>query len=82
MIVHQAWDESDSNFPDGHSSNDSLHRKGLQLEISISNEESDDLLLTELASLAVCIGFDYVKINEANETISVAMRQCSEEGVR
>ena len=85
VIVHQAWDESDSNFPEGHSSTTSLHRSGLELEISVSEEltdDSDTSLLAELASMAVCNGFDYVKVNEPNETISVAMRQCSTQDLR
>ncbi len=85
IIVHQAWDEADSEFPDGRSSTDTLHRSGLELEISISqemSEESDGSLLAEFASLAVCNGFDYVKINEDNGTISVAMMQCSTQEVR
>ena len=32
--------------------------------------------------MAVCNGFDYVKVNEPNETISVAMRQCSTQDLR
>lgn len=85
VIVHQAWDEGDSDFPNGRSSMDSLHKNGLELEISISHElsdESDNLLLSELASLAVCNEFDYVRINQANGTVSVAMRQCSAGNVR
>ena len=85
MIVHEAWDEANSDFPSGRSSMDTLHRQGLELEISMSEEEteeSDDSLYMELASLAVCVGFEYVKINEANKTVSVAMRQCSTDNVR
>lgn len=85
VIVHQAWDEADSEFPGGRSSADSLQRSGLELEISLSDElseESDPSLLAELASLAVCNGFDYVKINGANGTVSVAMMQCTAENIR
>ena len=85
VIVHEAWDEANSEFPDGRSSMDTLHRHGLELEISISQElsdESDDSLYMELASLAVCNGFEYVKVNEANKTVSVAMSQCSTGNIR
>lgn len=85
MIVHEAWDEATSDFPNGRSSMDTLHRHGLELEISMSeeaSEESDDSLYMELASLAVCVGFEYVKINEANKTVSLAMSQCSSGNIR
>ena len=85
VIVHQAWDEADSNFPTGRTAADSLHRRGQELEISISeeeNEESDSSLLSELASLALCNGFDYVRINRESGTLSVAVRQCSEGNTR
>lgn len=41
---------------------------------------SDTSLLSELASLAVCIGMDYVKINYNTSTVSVAVRNCFQHG--
>ena len=57
----------------------------MELDISItkvSSHESDTTKLSELASMAVCRGFDYVKINEANGAVSVAMKQCKTEEIR
>ena len=73
--------------PNGDSSVDSLHRSGQEAVISIStpledialnerNYSSDSSLLETLATMAVCVGFDYVRINTANNTVSVAVREC------
>lgn len=87
LIIHETWDEPDSRHPDGVSSVDSLHRSGQEAVISIStpledislnerNYSSDNSLLETLATMAVCVGFDYVRINTANNTVSVAVREC------
>lgn len=44
--------------------------------ITKKDYNSDNSLLSELASLAVCIGLDYVKINFTTSTVSVAVRNC------
>lgn len=86
IIVYEAWDEPDSTNPNGLNSQ-SLHRRGLEATISVSegiptlpfierrDYGSDDSLLPTLASLALCIGFDFIKMNSDN-TLSVAVQEC------
>ena len=96
--MHEAWDEPDSDNPTGLSSNNSLHTQGLEAIISVSEAipqlpfierqdySSDSSLLSTLASLALCIGFDYVKLNSDqtlfNGTLSVAVDQCFDSQTR
>ena len=87
IIVHEAWDEPDSVNPRGLNSVNSLHGRGLEAKISVSeviktlpiierrDYSSDNSLLTKLTSLALCVGFDYIKINSDN-TLSVAVEEC------
>lgn len=94
LIVHEAWDEPDSQYPNGRNSPDSLYTSGQEAEISISETipedeiitqrdySSDNSLLDQLASLAVCIGMEYVKINSDSNTISVAVRNCFDGNTR
>lgn len=94
LIVHEAWDEPDSQYPNGRNAPDSLYTSGQEAEISISEPiledeiitqrdyGSDNSLLHQLASLAVCIGMEYVKINSDSNTISVAVRKCFDGNTR
>lgn len=94
LIVHEAWDEPDSQYPNGRNALDSLYTSGQEAEISISEPiledeiitqrdyGSDNSLLHQLASLAVCIGMEYVKINSDSNTISVAVRKCFDGNTR
>ena len=41
---------------------------------------SDSNFTDALASLAVCVGFDYIKIN--HDTVSVAMKDCFNDSIR
>lgn len=87
LIIHEAWDEPDSMNPS--SDNTSLHGQGLEATISVSEAilslpfidrqdyNSDPSLLSTLASLAVCVGFDFVRLN-SNTTLSVAVEYCSD----
>ena len=89
LIVHEAWDEPDS----VNSTISSLHGRGLEATISVSETiptlpmierhdyNSDDSLLTTLASLALCTGFEYVKMNSDN-TLSVAVSECFDDNTR
>ena len=86
LIVHEAWSEPDSTSPEVLVSS-SLHEQGLEATISVSEtiltlpiieqrDYSSDLsLLPTLASLALCVGFDYIKMN-SNNTLSVAINEC------
>lgn len=90
IIIQQAFSEPDSQYPDSQSSNSSLHRGALEAELSVSvpvkgiidqrDYDSDSNLTDALASLAVCVGFDYIKINQ--DTISVAMKDCFNNSIR
>lgn len=94
IIVHQAWDEPDSDFPNGRSPTTSLHRMGQEAIISFSfpidnifateglDNTTDVSLLPQLASSAVCTGFDFVRINQENGTLSVAVKECFSENAR
>ena len=87
IIVHEAWDEPDSVNPNGLNSIKSLHGQGLEAKISVSevietlpiierrDYSSDNSFLTKLSSLALCVGFGYIKINSDN-TLSVAVEEC------
>lgn len=92
IIVHEAWDEPDSlNSQDF--DNTSLHSQGLEATISVSEEiltlplierrdySSDGSLLTTLASLALCVGFDFIK-NNSDNTLSVAVADCFDSQTR
>ena len=46
------------------------------ISLNERNYSSDNSLLETLATMAVCVGFDYVRINTANNTVSVAVREC------
>lgn len=93
IIVHEAWDEPDSVNPNGLNSFSTLHSQGLEATISVSEEiptlplierqdySSDGSLLPELASLAICVGFEFVKMN-SNESLSVAISDCFDSDTR
>ena len=86
FIIHESWDEPDSVFPNGQFSSEYLHSSGQEIELSVSipleesifekDYQSDPSVLDELASLAVCVGFEYVRINTVSKTISVAVSEC------
>lgn len=92
IIVHEAWDEPDSD--NSQLSNNLLHGQGLEATISVSevittlplierqNYNSDDSLLETLASLALCVGFDFIKNNTDSSTLSVAVGECSNSQTR
>ena len=92
IIIHEAWDEADSANPNG-LVNNSLHRQGLEAIISVSeaiqmlpiierqNYNSDVSLLSSLASLALCVGFGFIRMNSDN-TLSVAVAECSNSQAR
>lgn len=92
IIIHQAFDEPDSVYPNGRTPIDSLHRSGQEAEISMSFEikepiiaqdySTDGSLINSLASMAVCVGFDYVRINPVNKSVSVAVRDCFLQNIR
>lgn len=86
IIVHDAWNEPDSTNPTGLDRN-SLHGQGLEARVSVSaailtlpiierrDYSSDNDLLPTLASLALCTGFDFIRMN-SDGTLSVAVREC------
>ena len=90
IIIQQAFSEPDSQYPDSRSSNSALHRSALEAELSVSvpvkgiidqrDYDSDGNFTDALASLAVCVGFDYIKIN--HNTVSVAMKECFNDSIR
>ena len=92
IIIQQAFSEPDSMYPDSRSSNSSLHRSALEVELSVSvpvngifdqrDYDSDSNFTDELASLAMCVGFDYIKINQDKNTVSVAMKECFNDSIR
>jgi predicted Rossmann fold nucleotide-binding protein DprA/Smf involved in DNA uptake len=94
IIVHEAWGEPDSANPNEVDGNSSLHRQGLEAIISVSeviltlptiehrDYESDNSLLTTLASFAACVGFDFVRMNPSSNTLSVAVRECFDSQTR
>jgi len=73
--------------------NNSLHRQGLEATISVSEAifslpvieqqdySSDNSFLAMLASLALCVGFDFIKENNAS-TLSVAVAECFDSQTR
>lgn len=83
LIIHEAWTESDS-F--GSELTNSLHENGLEAKLSLSmpltrmptrqDYDSDPSLTDFLANVSVCTGFDYVKLNVNDSTISVAVSNC------
>ena len=87
IIVHEAWDEPDSLNLDAADDRETLHGQGLEAKISVSevieglpfldrkDYVTDTSEVDNLAMLAACVGFDYVKIN-TDSTISVAVGQC------
>lgn len=91
--MHEAWDEPDSSHPEGRNTTDSLHSHGLEAIISVSEDipslstiesldyVSDDSLLMELTSLAICVGFKFVRLN-SDDTLSVAVEQCFDDRTR
>ena len=93
IIIHEAWDEPDSVNPAGLNTQSSLHGQGLEATISVSEAiqtlpmiesrdySSDDSLLPTLASLALCVGFDFVKMN-SDSTLSVAIAECFDSQTR
>ena len=54
----------------------------LEFDNYIVSYSSDGSLLSKLASLAICSGFDFVKINQVNGTLSVAVKECTNENAR
>ena len=90
IIIQQAFSEPDSQYPVSRSSNSSLHSSALEAELSVSvpvkgiidqrDYDSDSNFTDDLASLAVCVGFDYIKIN--HNTVSVAMKECFNDSIR